>query len=561
VSRTLQDVPYNVAAHDNPPNSDATCYGPKPMLKASSEGAPGPVEEAQSEPTESLQRHPTWDPRRLFDDSARAVALLTSALLTVNAVRFAWLSDDAFISFRAIANLVSGHGLVFNPGERVLGFTNPLWTLLLTIPFAITKDIYGVTMVSSLTCVLGLTVLLWRFYGGRWRAAWVLSILATSYTFVAFSTSGLENPLSHLLLGALFVLSLRRNGEMFWLFLIGGLVVLNRMDHALIVGPMLIAVSLRGSGLAWNKICLALVPMAAWLIFATIYYGFPYPNTAYAKLNIGIGRSSVIAQGLGYLVDSLLTDTLVVPLIGLAICAALAARKRHPILALWGAGIGLYMIYVCWIGGDFMSGRFLAAPFLVGVLLLAELLSNRIVASGAVVLVAVLAGDRVLGYLPSDSAPTCGVPPSGIVDERSCYVEHTGIAQNVRTKKFQSHPYFVEGRQLAANNAKVHVINGIGMLGFGAGPTVHILDTDALTDPLLARTKFNPQGNWRPGHLGRPLPEFYVESITQQRNLLKQPCAHALLDDLWKITKGPLFSLPRWRAILRRNLGANTCPG
>ena len=43
----------------------------------------------------------------------------------------ACVQDDAFISFRYAANLLDGHGLVYNPGERVEGYTNFLWTLLL----------------------------------------------------------------------------------------------------------------------------------------------------------------------------------------------------------------------------------------------------------------------------------------------------------------------------------------------------------------------------------------------------------------------------------------------
>ena len=42
----------------------------------------------------------------------------------------AWfLCDDAFISFRYVRNLIEGHGLVFNPGERVEGYTNFPWVL------------------------------------------------------------------------------------------------------------------------------------------------------------------------------------------------------------------------------------------------------------------------------------------------------------------------------------------------------------------------------------------------------------------------------------------------
>ena len=40
-----------------------------------------------------------------------------------------FITDDAFISFRYVRNLLEGHGLVFNPGEYVEGYTNFLWIL------------------------------------------------------------------------------------------------------------------------------------------------------------------------------------------------------------------------------------------------------------------------------------------------------------------------------------------------------------------------------------------------------------------------------------------------
>src|SRR5580692_4725588 len=51
------------------------------------------------------------------------VAAITSAAW------LSWLSDDAFISFRYAKNLVRGVGLVFNVGERVEGYSHPLWTV------------------------------------------------------------------------------------------------------------------------------------------------------------------------------------------------------------------------------------------------------------------------------------------------------------------------------------------------------------------------------------------------------------------------------------------------
>ena len=37
--------------------------------------------------------------------------------------------DDAYISFRYAQNLLDGHGLVFNPGDPVEGYSNLLWVL------------------------------------------------------------------------------------------------------------------------------------------------------------------------------------------------------------------------------------------------------------------------------------------------------------------------------------------------------------------------------------------------------------------------------------------------
>jgi len=54
----------------------------------------------------------------------------TSFLL--NGERYFCLYDDAMISMRYAKNLAQGFGLVWNPGgERVEGFTNPLWVLFM----------------------------------------------------------------------------------------------------------------------------------------------------------------------------------------------------------------------------------------------------------------------------------------------------------------------------------------------------------------------------------------------------------------------------------------------
>ena len=53
-------------------------------------------------------------------------------IVLVGAWLYRWVDEDAFINFRIIDNLLAGHGLVFNLGERVEVDSDPLWLFTLT---------------------------------------------------------------------------------------------------------------------------------------------------------------------------------------------------------------------------------------------------------------------------------------------------------------------------------------------------------------------------------------------------------------------------------------------
>src|SRR5262249_451988 len=120
------------------------------------------------------------------------------------------------------------------------------------------------------------------------------------------------------------------------------------------------------------------------------------------------------------------------------------------------AGMLLYCAYVITIGGDFMSGRFLTAPFFAGVVLL--------VARGGDLLTPVrrawAAGIATVVFMGSSSTPfrdvpdACGVPESGIVDERGCYA-HNWLTRNVRKQTYKTHPYYKQGVDARQEPSKV----------------------------------------------------------------------------------------------------------
>ncbi|TFH26216.1 MAG: hypothetical protein E4H00_10905, partial [Myxococcales bacterium] len=135
------------------------------------------------------------DPRAV--DRLDAVALVGLCVLALcHAVWFNHTADDAFISFRYVDNWVRGHGLVFNPGERVMGYSNFLWVVLL-YPFALV----GVP-IDTAARILG-TLFAWgtliRIYvflreefAGRFAAIAGVVFLASSGSFALWMYGGLE---------------------------------------------------------------------------------------------------------------------------------------------------------------------------------------------------------------------------------------------------------------------------------------------------------------------------------------------------------------------------------
>lgn len=59
--------------------------------------------------------------------------ILAVLLYVILAYSLNFTQDDAYISYRYVANYLNGHGLVYNIGERIEGFTNFGWTAFLLL--------------------------------------------------------------------------------------------------------------------------------------------------------------------------------------------------------------------------------------------------------------------------------------------------------------------------------------------------------------------------------------------------------------------------------------------
>ena len=130
-------------------------------------------------------------------------AILYLSYLTLFIIIFlnAWVSEDAYITFRVIDNWAHGYGLRWNVHERVQAYTHPLW-LLLHLPFAaLTQNLFYINIAVSLVCsmaAVGIVLLTFRKNLGVTLTCFMLPLLL-SKCFRDYSSSGLETSLSFLL--------------------------------------------------------------------------------------------------------------------------------------------------------------------------------------------------------------------------------------------------------------------------------------------------------------------------------------------------------------------------
>ncbi len=335
----------------------------------------------------------------LFVDRRDLIVLFGIVLLAwlVQTFFFNYTVDDAFISFRYSQNLARGMGLVFNPGERVEGYTNFLWTLWCAIPFLAKVDVLLFAKLSLMLLSAGCIVLTyflfrrlqhwvrsqravpcrfrhrlescrrcpWQGQGcisrrrlplsppPRWLAFVPAGLVALHTSFTVYAVNGIETVLFCflLLLGANLAVREYEHGG--WLSaIVFGLLFYTRPEGLLFFG--LFWLGRLGFGRRDRSLWLGLLVfglMAAMLqVFRLAYFGSPLPNTYYAK---AAGRviDRVLTWGIRYFRDIAKSvpnwPYLLLPLVGFFFWRRLPGPGRVLLLVPY-----LYLGYVLYIGGD-----------------------------------------------------------------------------------------------------------------------------------------------------------------------------------------------------------------
>ena len=303
-----------------------------------------------------------------FQNDKLGIALASAAYaLTIWVfLRNAWVAEDAHIIFRSVEQVFAGNGPVWNPHERVQTFTSPLWFGVLVLSRSVSTNLYVNTLVVSFALWL-LTLRNLQLLAPS-NVAFTLGVLlcVASLAVHDYTSSGLENVLAYALITTLLLQLVRLHRDtsqprnafrgLLHICVVFGLIAVTRHDLVpLMLPPAAFLVWSHRSVLSARRslalAVAAVLPLAAWTLFSLVYYGFPWPNTAYAKLNTGIDRADLVLQGLRYLYVSFLHD----PITPAAIVAALLVtqfRARHTVYRFVGLGIVLNLSYIVWIGGD-----------------------------------------------------------------------------------------------------------------------------------------------------------------------------------------------------------------
>lgn len=208
----------------------------------------------------------------------------TLATILVVPLGIGFRFDDPYITMVYARNLLDGQGLVFNPGERVQGFTSPLHVLLLAGVGAVT----GTDALPEVAACLSLIALwlsgcllawLCACEGLPSVATWVGGLHVLNYNHL--ESIGLETSL--LLSLAIGAVAMWRVQRLAWCGLLMALATLTRADAVLLAVFLALMHVIFTRSIVLGPLVIYLSLVGTWNAFAWWYYGSPLPATLAAK--------------------------------------------------------------------------------------------------------------------------------------------------------------------------------------------------------------------------------------------------------------------------------------
>ncbi len=403
---------------------------------------------------------------------SKLILLVIILIFVIHCLSLNFTQDDAFISYRYVENFTQGNGLVFNSGERVEGYTNFLWIILLSIFAQLGLDIILVSKILGIASGCVTLILLQQisqlFLPKKdWLLALFPSVLLTaSSAFAYWSISGLET--TFFVMMVLVSVYLYLTYPRLWVVSCA-LSVLIRPEGGLIFGILLLhKLVIRNDPLRKSFSCLAgfVLLLLPFVIFKVFYYGDILPNPFYAKTGLSF---EYVKSGLEYFWLFLRHYALwgVLYLVPIFFYKSLDWRGRLLILLVY-----LYTLYVIIIGGDVLKVHRFFLPILPPLYLLFIICLRRLYAKlksnlrGRVVLIFLLVSIPVFLFL----------------------LPHKWIRQTRAAEK-----NLVEKMQFIAEYLRRHyddtsiALTTIGSVSYYLGTEVKVIDMLGLTDKYISQ--------------------------------------------------------------------------
>jgi hypothetical protein len=344
--------------------------------------------------------------------------MLESSVVAIDGKRYFGMFDDAMISMRYAWNYSHGQGLVWNPGERIEGYTNLLWTLVMSV-FTGLLDKVGAVLAMQILGVLIVLVcalMTWKLASragfdlpaGESMAlgAAAVAVTLTYYPLSHFTLTGMETGLLTLLVAAALYalegyLRTKDRRSLLTMSLLLGMAYLTREDSVIFSIPIFAYVlalpdpkaDLRARvGSILPALGLFLLFPIGREAFRLLYYGDILPNTYYLKMT-GMPLAIRLQSGLGFTSLYLVTHIVLLG-VGIAGCVLKPDRKKLLYLVL----VTLPILYQIWVGGDPVRMWRMMTPALPAAALLFSQGSMGIIRRMGRSL-GLPSGRRLLGYL------------------------------------------------------------------------------------------------------------------------------------------------------------------
>ena len=200
--------------------------------------------------------------------------------------------EDAFITYRYARNLAEGLGFVYNPGEKVLSTTTPLYTLILALSYFISKEIPSNSYLLSVLCLVCSIILIYKIFAREnLGIVGLLSSLLLVVNIYIILTFGMETCFYLLLL--LFSIYFYLNNKLALTAFFLGLSVLTRIDGFIMVGALAIhyilmnfksITNLNTIKRLFRPLLIFIVTITPWFLFSIVYFEQLFPLTLKAKM-------------------------------------------------------------------------------------------------------------------------------------------------------------------------------------------------------------------------------------------------------------------------------------